>query len=107
MQKPNKKTYGWYESSGLEDETTGWQFEGGEEAYEEAMENYTILVDIKLENLAFYLMESIADFLDTDRAMIEETILNIKDPVPYEKSELHTRMANAAMVEYKKTMFGI
>lgn len=57
-----------------------------------------------LSNIEQMLIENIADFLDSEEIMIQESIQEIKDPTPREKTELHIRMANAAMEEYKKTM---
>lgn len=57
-----------------------------------------------LSNIEQMLIENIADFLDSEEIMIQETILEIKDPIEREKSELHIRMAKVAMEEYKKTM---
>lgn len=40
MKEPNKEKYGWHTQSSFDDEPTGWLLEGGEEAYEDAMELY-------------------------------------------------------------------
>lgn len=57
-----------------------------------------------LDNIEQNLIESIADFLDTDSIKLDQAIALISDPVEREESELHIRMAKAAMNEYKKTM---
>lgn len=40
MKKPIKEDYGWVESTGFDSEPSGFMMEGGEEAYEEAMEKW-------------------------------------------------------------------
>jgi hypothetical protein len=35
--KPTKEKYGWHEKVGFDEEASGWMYEGGEEAYYEAM----------------------------------------------------------------------
>lgn len=57
-----------------------------------------------LDNIEQNLIESIADFLDTDSIKLDQAIALISDPVEREESELHIRMGKAAMNEYKKTM---
>lgn len=57
-----------------------------------------------LENVEQRLLEAIADLLDEESILIDESISGAYDPVNREESELHIRMAKAAMVEYKKTM---
>lgn len=57
-----------------------------------------------LENVEQRLLEVIADLLDEESTLIDEAIAGAYDPVNREESELHIRMAKAAMVEYKKTM---
>lgn len=54
--------------------------------------------DLCFENVEQMLIESIADFL------IQETMAELKDPITRDKTELHIRMAKAAMKEYKSTM---
>lgn len=56
------------------------------------------------ENIKQMLIEKMADFLDEDAVIIEQVIQEINDPVVRENSELHIRMAEAAMNEYTKTM---
>ncbi len=50
------------------------------------------------------LLELIADFLDSEEVQLDEAIGLFNDPTPREDTELHIRMAKAAMVEYKKTV---
>lgn len=40
QEKPIKENYGWVESTGFDSEPSGFMLEGGEEAYEEAMEKW-------------------------------------------------------------------
>ena len=40
MEQPIKENYGWVESTGFDSEPSGFTIEGGEEAYEEAMEKW-------------------------------------------------------------------
>lgn len=40
QEKPIKENYGWAESTGFDSEPSGFMIEGGEEAYEEAMEKW-------------------------------------------------------------------
>lgn len=60
-----------------------------------------------LDNIKQNLIELMADFLDDESTKLDEAIALIKDPVTREQSELHIRMANAALEEYKKTMVRI
>lgn len=39
-EEPIKEDYGWVESTGFDSEPSGFMIEGGEEAYEEAMEEW-------------------------------------------------------------------
>ena len=57
-----------------------------------------------MENIKQLLIELMADFLDSESLLMEESINNISDPSPRHMSELHIRMANAAFEEYKKTI---
>lgn len=57
-----------------------------------------------LDDIKQGLIELIADYLDSDRVKINEAISNVSDPVTRENTELHIRMANAAFMEYKKTV---
>lgn len=50
------------------------------------------------------LLETIGDFLDSESQKLDEAIACVKDPVKHEETELHIRMAKAAMDEYKKTV---
>ena len=62
-------------------------------------EQESVLVDME-QNLWQYT----ADFLDSEDFKILEAVGKFKDPVQREKSELHMRMAKAAMEEYKRTV---
>ncbi len=53
------------------------------------------------------LSELIGDYLDSEMVKGQEIIINACDPQSREKSELHIRMANAAMLEYEKTCLNI
>ena len=64
-------------------------------------------IDLCFENVEQMLIENIADFLDEESILIQETMAELKDPIPREKTELHIRMAQAAMKEYKSTMWRI
>lgn len=63
--------------------------------------------DLCFENVEQMLIENIADFLDEEEILIQEAMAELKDPEPREKTELHIRMAKAAMKEYKSTMLGL
>ena len=39
-EKPKMEKYGWHEQSGFDDLPSGWMFEGGEEAYYEALKEW-------------------------------------------------------------------
>jgi len=39
-EKPTMEKYGWHEQCGFDDDVTGWYFEGGEEAYYEALKEW-------------------------------------------------------------------
>lgn len=60
--------------------------------------------DLCFENVELMLIENIAYFLDQEDVLIQESISELKDPIVREKTELHIRMAKAAMKEYKSTM---
>ena len=60
--------------------------------------------DLCFENVEQMLIENIADFLDQEDVLIQETMAELKDPITRDKTELHIRMAKAAMKEYKLTM---
>ena len=55
------------------------------------------------ENMEQRLLEMFADYLDSEELQIDKTIAQLKDPVNREESELHIRMAKAAVEEVKKT----
>lgn len=38
LKKPTKEQYGWH--AGFDDEPSGWMFEGGEEAYYDALKQW-------------------------------------------------------------------
>ena len=38
--KPTPEKYGWHTQIGFDDEPSGWQFEGGEDAYEKALRDW-------------------------------------------------------------------
>ena len=56
------------------------------------------------DNIEQNLLELIADFLDSEELQLDEATGLFSDPIPREKTELHIRMAKAAMLEYKKTV---
>jgi hypothetical protein len=39
-EKPTMEKYGWHTQCGFDDDPSGWMFEGGEEAYEEAINKW-------------------------------------------------------------------
>ena len=55
------------------------------------------------ENMEQRLLEMFADYLDSEELQIDKAIAQLKDPVIREESELHIRMAKAAVEEVKKT----
>jgi hypothetical protein len=56
------------------------------------------------ENVEQWLLEAVGVFLDREDVVIGELTARISDDVSREESELHIRMAKAAMVEYRKTV---
>lgn len=40
LEKPTMEKYGWHTQSGFDDEPSGWMYEGGEEAYYEALKKW-------------------------------------------------------------------
>ena len=60
--------------------------------------------DSQLENMEQNLTEVIADFLDSESVTLDEALNNINDPCKCPESELHIRMAQAAINEYKKAI---
>ena len=40
LEKPTMKKYGWHTQIGFDDEPSGWMYEGGEEAYYEALKKW-------------------------------------------------------------------
>jgi hypothetical protein len=57
-----------------------------------------------LENIEQNLIEMMANYLDSESLQLDQAIALVKDPIPREESELHTRMAKAAFLEYTKTV---
>ena len=55
------------------------------------------------KNMEQRLLEMFADYLDSEELQIDKAIAQLKDPVIREESELHIRMAKAAVEEVKKT----
>ena len=45
MEKPNKEKYGWHNQDSFDDLPSGWQIEGGEEAYFEAFKKWQFMQD--------------------------------------------------------------
>lgn len=39
-EKPTPEKYGWHNQQGFDDDPSGWMFEGGEEAYYEALKEW-------------------------------------------------------------------
>lgn len=60
--------------------------------------------DHPLYNIRENIIELIADYLDSEIHLIEETISGFKDPEPVDKTVLHIRMGNAAFNEYFHTV---
>ena len=60
--------------------------------------------EASIENIEQDLIELIADFLDSESVVLDEAIGNIKDPESREESELHIKMAKAAMQVYIDTV---
>lgn len=61
---------------------------------------------MELSNLRQSLLENIADWLDSEYVVFEQNLNGLSDSEPREKSELHIRMADAAMAIYVATMTG-
>ena len=40
LEKPTMEKYGWHTQSGFDDDPTGWMYEGGEDAYYEALKQW-------------------------------------------------------------------
>lgn len=57
-----------------------------------------------MEDIRQTLVELMADFLDSELIRDKEFILQLKDPIERDKSELHIRMAELAFNEYIKTI---
>lgn len=60
----------------------------------------------EMENLKQALIENIADIIDSEAVQCEQILNGIYDPEIREESELHIRMAEAALAEYKRTCVG-
>jgi hypothetical protein len=56
------------------------------------------------ENVEQWLLEAMAEFLDSDQVVMLQLIDKVEDRIGREESELHIRMAKAAMVEYRNTV---
>lgn len=50
------------------------------------------------------LTEIIGDYMDSSDLMLSQALAGVEDPVVRHESELHIRMARAALVEYRKTI---
>lgn len=48
IEKPKKEKYGWHTQESFDDLPSGWQIEGGEEAYEEALKKYNAQLNKEL-----------------------------------------------------------
>ena len=59
------------------------------------------------DNLHQSLLETIAEWLDSESVILTLTLNDLRDPEPREQSELHIRMAAAAIEEMKKTLIQI
>lgn len=57
-----------------------------------------------VENITQNLVETIADFLDSEPVRLNEVMGNVKDPAPREESVLHIKMAEAAMKVYLESV---
>ena len=55
------------------------------------------------ENMEQRILEMFSDYLDSEELQIDKAIARLKDPIVKEESELHIRMAKAAVDEVKKT----
>jgi hypothetical protein len=60
--------------------------------------------NVNLENIKQELIEIIADFLDSESVELEEIFGGFGDPKPREETDLHIKMAEAAMKVYKNTV---
>ena len=56
------------------------------------------------ENIKNALIENMGDFLDSEYVQDQEHMCWISDPKPREKTDLHTRMAEAAFLVYLATV---
>lgn len=56
---------------------------------------------MNLSNLKQSLLEKIADWLDSKEVVFEQNVRGFTDPRPREQSELHIKMAEAAMKVYE------
>jgi len=45
MEEPVKEKYGWHENSTFDGEPSGWQIDGGEEAYNDAVKRWQFMQD--------------------------------------------------------------
>lgn len=58
-----------------------------------------------MERINQLLIELFADFLDSDEVITQQILDEAFDPIPRLETELHIRMAKAAMKEYKRTVY--
>jgi 3-methyladenine DNA glycosylase AlkC len=65
--------------------------------------SYDYRRELLFERMEQRLLEIMADYLDDEELQVDKSMANISDPVSREESELHIRMAKAAMEEVKKT----
>ena len=49
--KPTMEKYGWHTQSGIDDDPTGWMFEGGEDAYYEALATWEFIKNNELRDI--------------------------------------------------------
>lgn len=54
-----------------------------------------------LSNLKQSLLENIGEWLDSENVVFEQNVRRFYDPKPREQSELHIKMAEAAMKVYE------
>ena len=59
------------------------------------------------DNIKESLVELMAEYLDSDDLELDMLIGLIEDPEEREDSELHIRMAEAAFLEFKKTVIDV
>lgn len=57
-----------------------------------------------LSNLKQNLIETIGDWLDSESVVFEQNVRGFNDPLPREQSDLHIKMAEAAMKAYAENI---